>query len=349
MPSWLSLARDAAASTVTAPVVEDRVACDQTSQYTGEAPDGLPCLSAVSPPIPAPAVLESDGRITPTTEITYTANSSGTSTSKTDSAGSQNVVESGQMTSTEMFQCLVDHGCQDLTSSIDPNKYSSCRIAEGGFGDVWKGQSHNGMSVAVKVLRCALVTCTNDERKGLKRMMREIYTWSKLDHKNIHKLLGVTMFQGRLGMVSEWMTNGNLRDYLRRTPNVDRYELYIQIAQAVEYIHDKDMVHGDLKASNILMSPDGVVKLTDFDYSVVSAGSLLFTDTTRVGGGTYRWMAPELVIGTCHQRSEQTDVYALGMFRRFWRSLPVLHRITHSAAMMLKSYLKLRKGPCPSV
>ncbi|KAJ1302983.1 hypothetical protein OPQ81_003275 [Rhizoctonia solani] len=200
-------------------------------------------------------------------------------------------VLSSQMTSSEMLQCLIDHGCEDLTSLINPEKYSSCRVAEGGFGDVWKGKLNNGTGVAVKVLRCALVVCTDTEKKGLKRMMRE----------------------GRMGMVSEWMKNGNLRTYLARNPDLDIYKLCIQIATGVEYIHGVDMVHGDLKASNILVSADGVAKLTDFDYSLISDLSLLFTETTRVGGGTIRWMAPELVIESTHQRSKETDIYALGM------------------------------------
>ncbi|CAE6535718.1 unnamed protein product [Rhizoctonia solani] len=212
-----------------------------------------------------------------------------------------------------MFQCLIDHGCEDLTSLIDIEKYSACRVAEGGFGDIWKGQLYDGTFVAVKVLRCALVVCTESEKKGLKRMMREIYAWSKLDHENAHKLLGVTMFQGRMGMVSEWMQNGNLRTYLAENPDLDHYKLCTQIATGVEYIHSIDMVHGDLKASNILVSADGVAKLTDFDYSLISDLSLLFTETTRVGGGTIRWMAPELVVETSYQRSKETDIYALGM------------------------------------
>lgn len=55
--------------------------------------------------------------------------------------------------------------------------------------------------------------------------MREIYIWSKAKHENVHELLGIIMFQGRLGMVSPWMENGNLQEYIQKQPDVDRYKL----------------------------------------------------------------------------------------------------------------------------
>lgn len=68
----------------------------------------------------------------------------------------------------------------------------------------------------------------NSIRKPLfliQRAMRELYFWSKAIHKNIHQLVGVIIFQGRLGMVSPWMENGDLRKYIRNHPEVDRYHL----------------------------------------------------------------------------------------------------------------------------
>ncbi|KAG8700533.1 hypothetical protein FRC08_004647, partial [Ceratobasidium sp. 394] len=78
-------------------------------------------------------------------------------------------------------------------------------------------------------------------------------------------------------------------------------------------------VHGDLKARNVLVDKDGTARLSDFDHSILSNCTLLFTETTNVGGGTLRWMAPELLLSSGDEdtapiaRSKQTDVYALGM------------------------------------
>lgn len=217
-----------------------------------------------------------------------------------------------EMSALQMFERLVEHGCPDLTSTVDPEQYSSNMLMGGGFGDIWKGKLKNGTDVAIKVWRFALTP--EDGGKTLKRAVRELYNWSKMSHKNIHKLLGVIVFRGQLGMVSRWMDHGHLREYIYKNKTVDRYQLCIQVAEGVNYLHDKNMVHGDLKACNILVSLDGVAKITDFDQSIISDCSLLFSATSQMGG-TLRWMAPELVMDpeTTNQRSKRTDIYALGM------------------------------------
>ncbi|KEP54228.1 tyrosine kinase family catalytic domain protein [Rhizoctonia solani 123E] len=212
------------------------------------------------------------------------------------------------------YECLVEHSCPDLMSLINPLGLSSSAVAEGRFGDIWVGRFHNTKTkLAVKVLRFA--SLTNDTtKKELKRITREIYHWSKLDNENVNKLLGVVMFRERLGMVSEWMEHGNLRQYINRNDNIDRPGLCVQIARGVAYLHGVNMVHGDLKACNILVSSAGILKITDFGYSIFPECSLAFSATTRMGGGTLRWMAPELLLDeTPLQRDMKTDIYALGV------------------------------------
>ncbi|CAE6475516.1 unnamed protein product [Rhizoctonia solani] len=198
--------------------------------------------------------------------------------------------QSPQYVASVMHGYLIQHGCLDLESSIDPSGFSSSAVAEGGFGDVWTGRTHNGgTKLAIKVLRFASLT-GDTAKKELKRITREIYNWSKPDHENINKLIGVFMFRERLGMVSEWMEHGNLRQYLGRNDDTDRRQLCIQIARGVAYLHGVNMVHGDLKACNILVSSTGILKITDFDYSIFPECSLAFSATSRMGGGTLRWM-----------------------------------------------------------
>ncbi|GAB1519817.1 hypothetical protein RhiTH_002887 [Rhizoctonia solani] len=217
-------------------------------------------------------------------------------------------------TSMDVFYQLLAHGCVDLSTVMDPNKYSDRSIAGGGFADIWKGSLLDGTEVAIKVWRFDNIAA--DGPKSLKRAMREVYLWSKVHNPHIQELLGVVLFQGRVGMVSPWRKHGNLRDYVKKHTNVDRYALCLQVAKGVAHLHDRNMVHGDLKAPNILVSEDQNIKLADFDHAILPDCTLAFSETTNLGGGTLRWMAPELVIpddeAPC-QRNKKTDVYSLGM------------------------------------
>ncbi|EUC56349.1 tyrosine kinase domain protein [Rhizoctonia solani AG-3 Rhs1AP] len=59
-----------------------------------------------------------------------------------------------------------------------------------------------------------------------------------MEHRNIHQLMGVIVFKDQyLGMVSEWMENGHLHKYLRNHPDADRYQLCIDVASGLEYMH----------------------------------------------------------------------------------------------------------------
>ncbi|CAE6474159.1 unnamed protein product [Rhizoctonia solani] len=204
------------------------------------------------------------------------------------------IIHPNKMSTDEMFQCLTRHGCPDLAKSMNPNAYSRGYIASGGSGDIWKGELRDKTAVAIKVWRCGVIN--EDLGKDSKRAMREIYNWSQLNHDNIQKLLGVVVFDGRLGMVSKWMENGNLRQYLERNPHVDRYPLCMQVVQGMEYLHHRNMIHGDLKATSILVSPGRRLKLTNFDHSIMAESTLQFSQTTRMGGGTLRWMVDSIFL-----------------------------------------------------
>ncbi|KAG8731614.1 hypothetical protein FRC10_001612, partial [Ceratobasidium sp. 414] len=143
------------------------------------------------------------------------------------------------------------------------------------------------------------------------RAARELYYWSKAKHKNVLELFGIAIFRGRLAMISPWMPNGTLQAYIYNHPDVNRWELCEQVAGGLAYIHGIGMV-------NVLVSQTGEVKLSDFGNAILSDHSLAFTATTNIGGGTSRWMAPELlrgddIMGNTVDRSAPADVFALGM------------------------------------
>ncbi|KAF8602655.1 kinase-like protein [Ceratobasidium sp. AG-I] len=146
----------------------------------------------------------------------------------------------------------------------------------------------------------------------MKNAARELYTWSQCKHKNIVPLLGLAVFRDRLTMVSPWMPRGNLSKLDQRKFVGDRCTLCVQVCEGLVYLHGQKTVHGDLKGANILLSNDGIAKITDFGNTVLEKYDLNFTETSGGGDCSPRWAAPEVIEGAV-QCSEPADVYALGM------------------------------------
>ncbi|KAG9097347.1 hypothetical protein FS749_006520 [Ceratobasidium sp. UAMH 11750] len=86
------------------------------------------------------------------------------------------------------------------------------------------------------------------------------------------------------------MEYGGARSVASKWPTVDRYNLCRQLALAVEYVHQENVVHGDIKGDNLLVDRDGTAKLADFGLAIVEDQGLRFSQTDP-GGGTARWMA----------------------------------------------------------
>ncbi|CUA77333.1 Ephrin type-A receptor 3 [Rhizoctonia solani] len=226
------------------------------------------------------------------------------------------------MPASEILVHLGRHGCEDITNRLELSSIGRSVIFSGGFGDVYRGALRTGDRVAVKYLRM-LVTEDDSGEKQLKRTAHELYIWSKCRHTNILELIGVAQHNNQIAMVSPWMENGNMNWYLNRHPLVDRYNLCSQIADAVAYLKDNDIVHGDIKGANILVSGDHIPKLTDFGSSIIRKYTLGFTTTTTGTSTTLRWTAPEIFMEETKHTFEG-DVYALGMtiLEAFTESVP---------------------------
>ncbi|KAJ7843299.1 kinase-like domain-containing protein [Mycena leptocephala] len=107
-----------------------------------------------------------------------------------------------------------------------------------------------GQTVAVKMMR---VFETSDVEALLKEFGREALIWRQLCHPNLLPFFGLYYFQGRLCLVSPWMENGHIRAFLKKeTYDTDSLlSLILDIALGLEYLHDKSVVHGDLKGRTI--------------------------------------------------------------------------------------------------
>ncbi|KAG8788044.1 hypothetical protein FRC12_014978 [Ceratobasidium sp. 428] len=224
----------------------------------------------------------------------------------------------------ELFTQASETPVQDYTSELREAECSDNTVASSALSDIWFATLRRGTQVAIKCVRTAI----SGSDKVIKHTVKELSVWSKLSHVNILPLLGVALFKGQLAMVSEWMEHGSIIAAVNNRPELDRFGLCTQIVEVVVWLHSKELVHGDLKGANILMTKDDVPKLTDFGLTIMQQEMFQFS-TTYQGGGTTRWMvgvqiqtydrtmltelqAPELFEAN-PTRSYKTDVYALGM------------------------------------
>ncbi|KAK1223870.1 Rho guanine nucleotide exchange factor [Marasmius sp. AFHP31] len=189
-------------------------------------------------------------------------------------------------------------------------------VAGGGFGDVWKGRVAE-RTVCLKIVR---VFNASDLQHLVKAYMQEAIVWQQLRHPNLLPFVGMYYLgesQGQLCLVSPWMDRGNLVMYLKDTPkeHVDHYSLASDIASGLAYLHDRKIVHGDMKGVNVLITPEITACIADFGLSHVadSHALKLTTSVTSQSRGTTRWLAPELLIPKPSSVStRQSDIYAYG-------------------------------------
>lgn len=171
--------------------------------------------------------------------------------------------------------------------------------------------------VAIKVI----LNLSTGESPG-ERIRRELAVVKHVRHPYILPYVGVFSTDVYTLIVSVFMDDGNLLEYLKMNP-VKREPLIFQIAIAVNYLHVTDgIVHGDLKCENVLVSHDGKAQLADFGFSTPAEKSRL-EDTTAMGirlSNTLRFAAPELLLddakassGKIKSKTTQADVYAFGM------------------------------------
>ncbi|EJU03723.1 kinase-like protein, partial [Dacryopinax primogenitus] len=148
---------------------------------------------------------------------------------------------------------------------------------------------------------------------------REVSVWARLHDKNVLRFLGVRPQDdgNSLWLVSPWMEKGDVKTYLTNNPNINRFSLASH--NGVAYLHKNNIVHGDLKANNILVTSDGQPQLADFGLSVVLDDVLPEQTTSTMFAGSVRWMSPERIqpakFGLTHAscRTLAGDVHSLAM------------------------------------
>lgn len=183
------------------------------------------------------------------------------------------------------------------------------KIGEGGMAVVYKARcTFLDRWVAIKILRDQYA----NNPEFVDRFQREARAAARLAHPNIVSIYDVGEDQGRHFIVMEYVQGENLKDYLSRrgplTPQTVA-EMGQQVAAALAHAHCRGIIHRDIKPHNLLVSPEGQVKVTDFGIARAAAASSL-TETGVVLGSVHYFSPEQAQGGAVDARS---DIYALGV------------------------------------
>ncbi|THG17409.1 hypothetical protein TEA_029782 [Camellia sinensis var. sinensis] len=186
------------------------------------------------------------------------------------------------------------------------------KLGQGGFGPVYKGKLLDGQEIAVKRL-------SRSSEQGLEEFMNEVVMISKLQHRNLVRLLGCCVEANEKVLVYEYMPNKSLDAFLfdpQKQKLLDwskRFDIIEGIGRGLLYLHRDSrlrIIHRDLKASNILLDEELNPKISDFGMARVFCGDEHQANTRRVVG-TYGYMAPEYAMQG--RFSEKFDVFSFGV------------------------------------
>jgi serine/threonine protein kinase len=185
------------------------------------------------------------------------------------------------------------------------------RLGRGGMGVVYQAwQQKLNRLVALKMVRAGM-----DARpEELTRFQVEAVAVARLQHPNIVQIYEVGEQEGGPYFVMEYVDGGNLAQMLQGTPlPVHRAAQLAQIlAGAIHYAHQRGIVHRDLKPENVLLTADGMPKISDFGLAKILVGGGALQTQSGVVLGTPSYMSPEQASGRAREVGPATDVYALG-------------------------------------
>ncbi|XP_008441628.2 LEAF RUST 10 DISEASE-RESISTANCE LOCUS RECEPTOR-LIKE PROTEIN KINASE-like 1.2 isoform X2 [Cucumis melo] len=195
---------------------------------------------------------------------------------------------------------------ETATNNFDRSR----ELGDGGFGTVYYGKLVDGREVAVKRLY-------EHNCKRVEQFMNEVNILAHLQHDNLVKLYGCTSrYSQGLLLVYEYIPNGTVADHLHGS-RVKlgllswpiRLRIAIETANALMYLHHSEIIHRDVKTTNILLDNNFTVKVADFGLS-----RLFPTDVTHVSTapqGTPGYVDPEYY--QCYQLTTKSDVYSFGV------------------------------------
>ncbi|XP_028793746.1 LEAF RUST 10 DISEASE-RESISTANCE LOCUS RECEPTOR-LIKE PROTEIN KINASE-like 1.2 [Neltuma alba] len=230
---------------------------------------------------------------------------------------------------------------EEATNNFD----SANELGDGGFGTVYCGKLGDGRTVAVKRLY------ENNDRR-VEQFMNEVEILTRLRHQNLVQLYGCTSRHSReLLLVYEYVPNGTVADHLHgeRAKPADtlpwhtRMNIAIETASALAYLHASDIIHRDIKTTNILLDSHFVVKVADFGLSRLFPNDV--THISTAPQGTPGYVDPEY--HQCYQLTDKSDVYSFGVVLiELISSMPAIDitRHRHEVNLAIMAVHKIQNG-----
>ncbi|XP_008801916.1 calmodulin-binding receptor-like cytoplasmic kinase 3 isoform X1 [Phoenix dactylifera] len=201
----------------------------------------------------------------------------------------------------------------DQIARLTQNFSSSLKIGEGGFGTVYKAELPDGQVVAIKRAKKERFADLRAEFRS------EVALLTKIEHRNLVKLLGYTDNGNERIIITEYVSNGTLREHLdgkggRILDFSQRLEIAIDVAHGLTYLHlyaEKPIIHRDVKSSNILLTESYRAKVADFGFARTGPMEADQTHIETKVKGTAGYVDPEYL--RTYRLTPKSDVYSFGI------------------------------------
>ncbi|KAH9685974.1 protein kinase domain-containing protein [Citrus sinensis] len=209
-----------------------------------------------------------------------------------------------------------DHDGDDDLYNVSPNGKFRRRImswqkgellGSGSFGTVYEGYTDDGFFFAVKEV--SLQDQGTQGKQSILQLEQEILLLSRFEHENIVQYFGTDKDENRLFIFLELVTKGSLANLYQKYHLMDsQVSAYTrQILNGLNYLHEQNVVHRDIKCANILVDASGSVKLADFGLAKATT-----MNDVKSCKGTPFWMAPEVVNLKNRGYGLTADIWSLG-------------------------------------